>query len=79
MKRLIFVILCAAVMVGCAKSGTPVNVNDSKSDFEVQRLFSIDGIVIYRFWDNGDPVYFTSNGETFQVKHRTTFVNSKVR
>lgn len=77
MKKLLLIIICVVLLVGCNKSGTPVKTMGSKSDFEVQRLFKVDGITIYRFWDNGDPVYFTSKGDVIQNEHQTIYVSSR--
>lgn len=41
--------------------------------YQVSYLFEQDGCRVYRFYDNGTPVYFTScNGQTFAPGDSTT-------
>ena len=35
-------------------------------DYDVKFLFECNGVKVYRFWDNGDYIYFTNaNGTTY--------------
>ena len=64
MKKLILVVLATILIVGCRENGTPVKTTDSEYNFNVVKLFEIDGVSVYRFYDGGKYVYFTnSNGK----------------
>lgn len=63
MKKLI---LLAALVVacGCHKKGEYTPMQVAADNYEVGKLFTVDGCTVYRFYD-GRFVYFTScNGNT---------------
>jgi Domain of unknown function (DUF4884) len=49
--------------------------NNEPITYKVDFLFEHDGCKVYRFWDNGSYIYFTScNGETIKVQTDSTGV-----
>ena len=70
------------ILVGCMNEGTPLSISENKTnagEFQVQLLFEVDSIRVYRFYDQGYYHYFTNkkgvnlNGYSKQVgKHRIT-------
>ena len=74
MKKLMIACLLL-VLTSCAEPGKKVSVSDSVSDFDVEKLFDVDGISVYRFYDGTKPVYFTNRrGEVYTEK---TYTNGK--
>lgn len=74
MKKLILVLLATTMIVGCKNNGTPVKTTDSENNFNVVKLFEVDGISVYRFNDGGKSVYFTnSNGKVQSISTRTYY------
>lgn len=68
----IAMLLFVAVMVtGCKvlNDGKPVKADNSS--IEVQKLFTVDGVTVYRFTDNGSLVYFTNGNGVAQYKYTT--------
>jgi len=62
MKRII-IAMVAVMISGCEKA--PESVTHAGGDFQVGRLFTVDGCSVYRFDDAGRAVYFTNcNGST---------------
>lgn len=61
MKKLI-VFMLAAVLVSCNDSnkGTNVPTSNSINEIKVEKLFDVDGITVYRFYDGDRVVYFTN-------------------
>ncbi len=56
---------------------TPVStkIADNNKDYRVAFLFEHDGCKVYRFFDRGESIYFTScNGETMKAQTDTTGV-----
>lgn len=77
MKKLILVLLATTLIVGCKNNGTPVKTTDSKNNFNVVKLFEVDGVTVYRFNDGGKSVYFTnSNGKVQSTSTRTYYNQS---
>lgn len=73
MKKLIFICLSLLIFCGCNSTtnhdGTSVEIADNapNSDFHVERLFTVDGITIYRFYDHSHYHYFGKNNEGITV------------
>lgn len=82
MKKTIISLFFAFALVGCMNEGTPQPISRNKAnagEFNVQLLFEVDSIRVYRFYDQGHYHYFTNkkgvslNGYSKQVgKHRRT-------
>lgn len=60
MKKVIMIISVAAILVGCESKGTRVQISDSVDKFKVEKLFVVDSIAVYRFYDQGNAIYFTN-------------------
>lgn len=60
MKKVIMIISVAAILVGCKGKGTRVQISDSVDKFNVEKLFVVDSITVYRFYDQGNAIYFTN-------------------
>jgi hypothetical protein len=57
--KLFIVIFVSLIVIGCA--GEPEQ-STKQGDFQVDKLFTHDGITLYRFEDAGEYVYFASKG-----------------
>lgn len=71
MKKILAVVLFVGFLIlGCAKKAIPatgVNV-PSGSKFNVEFLFEVDGVKIYRFFDAGHHRYFSTGSGNFQAQ-----------
>jgi hypothetical protein len=72
MKR-ILTVLAVLTLTGCFNEPQSVEHTGKDDKFEIEYLFTIDGIKMYRFADGSHYHYFTTNGETI-----TTQQNGKV-
>lgn len=59
--------------VSCAPS-IPLQVKESEnnSTYTVSYLFEQDGCKVYRFYDSGNYVYFTTRGDVTSIKTDST-------
>ena len=71
MKKVIMIIAVADILVGCEGKGTRVQISDSIYKFKVEKLFVVDSITVYRFYDQGNAIYFTNR------KGRVDAIHSK--
>lgn len=71
MKKVFMIIAIAAILVGCKGKGTRVQISDSVDKFKVEKLFVVDSITVYRFYDQGNAIYFTNR------KGRVDAIHSK--
>lgn len=81
MKKIIFLFafVFSMFLSSCEKTGTPVQTDGAKHDFNVQFLFESDGVKVYRFYDSGDYIYFTNcNGETSHNENTSKFRDRKL-
>ena len=70
MKKVITLIAIAAILVGCNGSkGTRVQISDSVDKFKVEKLFVVDSITVYRFYDQGHAIYFTNRKGRVYATH----------
>ena len=63
MKKIIFIVLSVLSLVSCSENkGINVPTSDSINEIKVEKLFVVDGITVYRFYDYyyGRVVYFTT-------------------
>ena len=68
MKR-IFILMAVVALVGCNEK-EPVSVASSDNpNIPVAKLFTHDGVTVYRFIDAGRPVYFTSPSSNLTYSH----------
>lgn len=64
MKKIIFVLIAMLVFCSCRKEAQSTYAT-SNVEIRVDYLFEVDEIKVYRFFDGGHAVYFTSRkGET---------------
>lgn len=61
MKKLSLLFLLVA---SCTRIGTPVEVRDAKDNFEVEKLFTVDGCSVYRFYSDGSKYFTNCSGST---------------
>lgn len=86
MKKIILllVLVSSLMLTACEKAGTPLQTNGAKHEFDVQLLFEVDGVKVYRFFDLGEYIYFTNaNGKTSyvtgsKVSERKTSLNNRL-
>ena len=58
---LLFVSVIIFLLVSCNENkGVNVPTSDSINEIKVEKLFVVDGITVYRFYDGGRVVYFTN-------------------
>jgi hypothetical protein len=69
MKR-IFILCAVFALSGCGEKQEPVSVarSDNQS-YPISKLFTHDGVTVYRFHDEGRPVYFTSPSSNLTYSH----------
>lgn len=61
MKKIIFIALSVLLLVSCSENkGINVPKSESINEIKVEKLFVVDGITVYRFYDGGRAVYFTN-------------------
>jgi len=53
-------------MMSCTKDAE-FKVSSTNNNFEVEQLFTTNGITVYRFVDNGNYHYFTKNETSQQI------------
>lgn len=60
MEKVIIIIAIVAILVGCKGEGTRVQILDSVDKYNVERLFTVDSVTVYRFYDGRRAIYFTN-------------------
>lgn len=72
MRKLIFLILIIIGLSSC-EEGKPqhISVKESKESFDIEFLFEVDSIKVYRFRDGGRNVYFSSSEGRFDSQYTT--------
>ena len=72
MKKIIllFVSVIIFLLVSCnGNKGINVPTSDSINKIKVEKLFVVDGITVYRFYDGGRVVYFTNKKGVVNAIH----------
>ena len=69
MKKVIMIIAIVAILVGCDNKGTRVQISDSLDEYKVEKLFVVDSITVYRFYDSGHAIYFTNRKGRVYATH----------
>ena len=72
MKKIIllFVSVIIFLLVSCNENkGVNVPTSDSSNEIKVEKLFVVDGITVYRFYDGGRVVYFTNKKGVVKALH----------
>ena len=70
----IFILLFGTMGIASCGIGIPLQNGHSQnnSTYEVSYLFEHDGCKVYRFYDRGNYVYFTTRGEVTSVQSDST-------
>ena len=59
MKKIILFVSVIFLLVSCKENkGINIPTSDSINEIKVEKLFVVDGITVYRFYDGGRVVYF---------------------
>lgn len=71
MKKIILLFVSVIfLLVSCTDNkGIYVPTSDSVNDIKVEKLFVVDGITVYRFYDSGRAVYFTNKKGVVNALH----------
>lgn len=71
MKKIIVFVSVIFLLVSCEKNLEGINVPTSESinEVKVKKLFVVDGITVYRFYDGGRVVYFTNKKGEVKAIH----------
>lgn len=70
MKKIILFISVIFLLVSCNENkGINVPTSDSINEIKVEKLFVVDGITVYRFYDGGKVVYFTNKKGEVKACH----------
>lgn len=56
--KLLLLAICITFCAGCLKPALQ-KAQTSNSNFTVHLLFEHDGVKVYRFYDNGEAIYYT--------------------
>lgn len=72
MRKLILLILIVIGLSSC-EEGKPqhISVKESKESFDIEFLFEVDSIKVYRFNDDGHAVYFSNSQGRFDNEYTT--------
>lgn len=69
-KQTLLSILLVAMFSSCAGNGQSVQTSKSSGNYDVQFLFEVDHVKVYRFYDAGRWIYFTNtNGSCAYTYH----------
>ena len=71
MKKIILLFVSVIfLLVSCSgNKGVNVPTSDSINEIKVEKLFVVDGITVYRFYDGGRVVYFTNKKGVVNALH----------
>lgn len=70
MKKIILLFVSVIFLLGsCENKGINVPTSDSINEIKVEKLFVVDGITVYRFYDGGRVVYFTNKNGKVKAFH----------
>ena len=71
MKKIILLFVSVIfLLVSCnGNKGINVPTSDSINKIKVEKLFVVDGITVYRFYDGGRVVYFTNKKAVINAIH----------
>lgn len=70
MKKIILFVSVIFMLVSCNENkGTNVPTSDSINEIKVEKLFDVDGITVYRFYDGDRVVYFTNKKGVAKAIH----------
>ena len=70
MKKLLLLFISGLFLISCEPvPGQRVEITDGPKGAKVEKLFTVDGVTVYRFHDGGETVYFTNASGT--IKYET--------
>ena len=70
MKNIILFVSVIFILVSCKENkGINVQTSDSSNEIKVEKLFVVDGITVYSFYDGGRTVYFTNKIGEVKSRH----------
>ena len=71
MKKIIVLLVAIIFLCVSCNENKGINVpkSDSINDIKVEKLFVVDGITVYRFYDGGRVVYFTNKKGEAKALH----------
>lgn len=70
MKKIILFVSVIFMLVSCNENkGTNVPTSNSINEIKVEKLFDVDGITVYRFYDGDRVVYFTNKKGVAKAIH----------
>lgn len=66
--------LCTMTFSSCGIAGIPIQneAPQNNDSYTISYLFEHDGVKVYRFYDMGNYVYFTTKGEVTSIKNDST-------
>lgn len=67
MKKIIIITITLFTLTACEPKQAEEVKASSNRFYPVEKLFTVDGITVYRFRDNGHTIYFTNR--TGEVKY----------
>lgn len=70
MKRIIIITIILFALTSCEPKQVEEVKASSNGSYSVDKLFTVDGITVYRFVDNGRRVYFTNRTGEVLYKYR---------
>ncbi|MFS2644222.1 hypothetical protein AAH098_15330 [Bacteroides uniformis] len=71
MKKIIIISIALLALRACEAVHKPEEVKaSSKQSYPVEKLFTVDGITVYRFRDNDRYVYFTNRTGDVQYSYQ---------
>ena len=69
-KNILLFVSVIFLLVSCNENkGINVPTSDSINEFKVEKLFVVDGITVYRFYDSHRVVYFTNKKGVAKALH----------
>ena len=85
MKKIILLFVSVTFLLVSCNDNKGINVptSDSINEIKVEKLFVVDGITVYRFYDGGRVVYFTNKNGKVNAFHKeydpaTKIIRTKV-
>lgn len=76
MKKIIILTVTLFALTACCPKRSEEVKASSNSFYTVEKLFTVDGITVYRFCDNSHTVYFTNRAS--EVKYSYSKREGKV-
>ena len=74
-KRFQFCLLvCSTLIISACNLNVPLRYEKPSNNdtYTIDYLFQHDGVKVYRFWDRGNYVYFTTRGDATSIHGDST-------